>query len=65
MFKSLEAKLIATYALVIALSLAVAGVATVAVVNAIQVAAAERFLRGEATVIARGIEVWLDLGASA
>lgn len=62
MFKSLEAKLIATYALVIALSLAVAGVATVAVVNAIQVAAAERFLRGEATVIARGIEVWLDLG---
>lgn len=62
MFKTLEAKLIATYALVIALSLTVAGVATVAVVNAIQVAAAERFLHGEATVIARGIEWWLDLG---
>jgi signal transduction histidine kinase len=62
MFKSLEAKLIATYALVVALSLLVAGIATVAVVNAVQLTVAERYLQAQATLVGRGIEIWMDQG---
>lgn len=62
MFKSLEAKLIVTYALIVAFSLMVAGALTVAVLNTAQINITERFLHAQATLVARGIELWLDQG---
>ena len=62
MFKSLEAKLIGTYALIVALSLLVAGALTVAVLNTVQMNVAERYLSWQATNVARVVQFWLDQG---
>ena len=62
MFKSLESKLIGTYALIVALSLLVAGALTVAVLNTVQLNVAERYLSWQATNVARVVQFWLDQG---
>ncbi|MCW5851316.1 MAG: HAMP domain-containing protein [Anaerolineae bacterium] len=62
MFKSLEAKLIGTYALIVAFSLLVAGGLTVAVLNTVQLNVAERYLSWQATNVARVVQFWLDQG---